>query len=211
MLVERLNNPIGYVMLASAAFLISLLTVIFGYISSIVIIILIVGIPIVCAVLAYPKFGILTLLVSSYLVMWFDRMGGNYPLGTLMDGIEVLLIIGFFFKHKYDKSWDFVKSPISVVIIIWIIYNFLEFTNPVAESRMAWVFTVRTVAIVMFTYFIFMYYIRDIAFIKLIFKVWIGLSFFAALYALKQEYFDFFPFEKKMAGGRPCSFIPVFY
>jgi putative inorganic carbon (HCO3(-)) transporter len=45
------------------------------------------------------------------------------------------------------------------MILIWIFYNLLEVANPVTESRLAWVYTIRAVAIVMLTYFRF--YVPD--------------------------------------------------
>jgi O-antigen ligase len=50
---------------------------------------------------------------------------------------------------------------------------------------------------VMLTYFIFTYQIRSIQFIRLIIKIWLGLSVLAALYAFKQEFFGFFGFEER--------------
>src|SRR5690606_1071813 len=65
-------------------------------------------------------------------------------------------------------------------------------------SRMAWVYTIRTVAVVMLMYFIFSYHIRSVKFIRLILKVWLGLALFAALYAFKQEHVGFFNFEENI-------------
>ncbi len=119
-----------------------------------------------------------------------------FPLGTVMDGLQALLILGMFIRQKYEPDWSIFKSPISVMIIIWISYNFLQLINPTAESRLAWLYTIRSVAIVMLTYFIFSYSIRSVSFIRLLIKIWLGLSFFAACYALKQQHFGFFGFEE---------------
>jgi len=82
------------------------------------------------------------------------------------------------------------------MIIIWISYNFLQLINPTAESRLAWLYTIRSVAIVMLTYFIFSYNIRSVSFIRLIIKIWLGLTLFAAFYAFKQQHLGFFAFEE---------------
>ncbi|TKC09323.1 O-antigen ligase family protein [Pedobacter frigoris] len=160
-------------------------------------IIVVIGIPFSIAIVVYPKFGVLVLLVSAYLIMWVMRFNFDFPLGTLMDGLELLLIIGFFIHQKIHRDWAILKNPITFMILIWIGYNILQAFNPVAESKLAWLYTIRSVAIVMLTYFIFMVQIKSVAFIRLIFKVWIGLSLFAALYAFKQEYFGFFAFEER--------------
>lgn len=197
-----LQKPIGKVVLSGAAVLVTSIIAYLGFISALVFLLILAGIPLLVAVIAYPKFGTITLLIAAYLIMWIDKMF-RLPLGVAMDGLELLLIIGFFIRHKYDKTWGFIKSPISIIILIWLIYNCLEFVNPIAESRIAWVYTVRTVAIVMLTYFIFMYNITSVKFIRLIIKIWIALSLFGALYCIWQEYFGFLGFEKKYLADDP--------
>jgi putative inorganic carbon (HCO3(-)) transporter len=156
----------------------------------------IVGLPLVFSVVYYPKFGIFVLLIAAYFVMFFLRIGVNFPLGTLMDGLVLLLGFGFIIYQKKYQKWGSFKNPISIMILIWISYNLLQVLNPVAASKMAWLYTIRSVALIMLTYFIFVTQIRTRAFIRLIFLVWISLAFFAALYAVKQEYFGFFRFRR---------------
>ena len=47
----------------------------------------------------------------------------------------------------------------------------------------------------MVMYYIFLYNIRTISFIKTIFKLWLVLATIGAIYGLKQEFMGFFPFE----------------
>ncbi|MEJ5961707.1 O-antigen ligase family protein [Pedobacter immunditicola] len=169
----------------------------FGLTFSLLVFIILIGIPFAFSIMFYPRFGILVLLIAAYFIMWVLRMGINFPLGTLMDGIELLLIIGLFISQKQNPNWEIFKNPISYMILIWIAYNLFMFLNPVAESRLAWVYTIRALAMVMLTYFIFMAQIKTVSFIRIIIKVWIGLAFFAALYAFKQEHFGFFAFEER--------------
>ncbi len=169
-----------------------------GMVSAVLIILIIVGLPIVFSIVSFPKFGIVVLLVAAYFVMWVIRMGVNFPLGTLMDGIEALLILGIFIHQKKlpKPDWEMVKNPMAIMIMVWVVYNLIQFANPTTESRMAWVYTIRAVAVVMLMYFVFVFHIRDIKFIRFIIKLWIALALFAALYAFKQEHFGFFHFEE---------------
>ncbi|MBA3828338.1 MAG: O-antigen ligase family protein [Taibaiella sp.] len=159
--------------------------------------------PIIFGIVAHPKFGILVLLIMAYLLFFFIRMGIPFPLGTLMDGIQALLILGFFIKQKFHPNWKIYKSPVSIIILVWVAYNFLEIANPVAESRLAWVYTVRSVGIVMLMYFIFMYQVRDIKYIRLLLKIWLVLAFIGAAYAFKQEYFGFSASEMAYLNSDP--------
>ncbi len=194
-LVEKLNNKFGFGLLLLFCIAIASVISLVGLKEGMVIIIGMIAIPIVYGIVAYPKFGIFVYLTMAYLLMWFIKIGVNFPLGTVMDGMEALFILSLFIKQKRDKDWSMFKGPVSTVILIWIGYNFFQIANPTAESRLAWVYTVRTVAVVMLMYFIFLYYITTKEFIRTIFRLWIGLAFFAALYAFKQEHIGFFPFE----------------
>lgn len=187
-----------YLILLICAVVIAFLIGYGGIISAVLIMGAAVGIPAVYCIVVYPKFGILVLLVAAYFIMWVIRMGVNFPLGTLMDSIEAMLILGIFIKQKQRSSpnWEIIKNPIAAMILIWVIYNLAQFANPTTESRMAWVYTIRAVAIVMLMYFVFVFHVRDIKFVRIILKLWIALSLFAALYAFKQEYFGFFKFEE---------------
>ena len=177
----------------------------FGEIKATALILMGIAAPlIVYGTVAYPKFGVITLLVAAYLIQMIMRMNlTTFPLGTLMDGIYLLLIIGFYIKQKYEPDWEFMKSPISIMIVIWIAYNFVEVLNPVAASRMAWIYTIRALAIVMLTYFIFSYTIRDVKFIRLILKLWIGLSFLGAAWGFKQQFFGFTGYEEAFLYSDP--------
>ena len=199
------RHPLGYFILSLVAVCASLVVVRFSIVGRIIISCVFVGLPLAYAVVAYPKFGIITMLIASFFIMMLVKVDTNIPFGTLMDALELLLIIGFFLKHKYDRSWQFIQNPITILILIWIVYNLLELFNPLAESRLAWLYTIRSVALVMMTYFIFMYNVTTLQFVRTILKLWIALSFFAALYAFKQEYFGFFPFEKNWLANDPVA------
>lgn len=174
-----------------------ILTASFGIQSALLFLGVSIAIPVSIGIIGNPKFGILVLLISAYLVMWFYRMQDNFPLGVLMDVIQLFLILGFFLFQKFHPNWKIFKTPIAIMLLIWVAYNLLQVANPFTEARMAWFYTVRSIAAVTLMYFIFSYHIKTLSFLKLIFKIWIALSFFAATYAFKQEYFGFFAFEEK--------------
>jgi len=132
----------------------------------------------------------------AYMLFMLGQLGVDGPLGTIMDGLQVLLVFGMFVQMKKDKDWAIFKSPITVVALIWVGYNIAELANPQAGSRLAWVYTIRPVAIILLTYLVFMYSIRSVKYIRLLFKVWLILTIIGAAYAFKQEYIGFDAFEK---------------
>lgn len=163
-----------------------------------------VGLPVVYFLVVMPEFGIMVYLTLAYTIMWFLRFGvGGFPLGTLMDGMLALFILGMFIQMKQKKEWYLLNNRVSILILIWVLYTFLQVANPSAESRLAWVYTVRTVGLVTLMYFIFLFNIRTKKFIKIIIKWWIVWSFINACYAFKQEYFGFFAFEQSWLDSDP--------
>ncbi|RRN76853.1 O-antigen ligase domain-containing protein, partial [Pseudoxanthomonas sp. SGD-10] len=112
-------------------------------------------------------------------------------------------IIGFFIRQKKFPNWGIFRNSISYIILIWVSYNILQIFNPIAESRLVWVYTIRSVAAVMLMYFIFVYHIRSVEFIRLLLKIWIALSLIGALYAFWQEFVGFLPFEEKFLNSDP--------
>ncbi|RYE31335.1 MAG: O-antigen ligase domain-containing protein [Sphingobacteriaceae bacterium] len=191
----RFNKFVVLAMLL-AAVVFPLLIAKAGAVAGVLLMLIVIGLPVLYAVVVYPEAGILILLTAAYLVMWVIRIGVNFPLGTLMDALQLLLIIGFFIKQKTNPDWSFLKTAISKVILVWIFYNLLQVLNPIASSKQAWLYTIRSVAAVTLTYFVFVYQIKTIQFLRLAIKLWLALSLFAALYGYKQEHYGFFAFEQ---------------
>lgn len=181
---------------ATLSVVFTLILSLFGIKYAILMLVVLIAIPSVYCIVAYPKFGILLILVLAYFIMWVIKMGVNFPLGTIMDGILALLVFGFFLKQKFNPNWEIFKTPMAIIILIWEIYNLLQVANPTAESRLAWLYTVRSVAIVTLTYFIFSYHIKTVSFVRVILTTWMIVTTIGALNAFKQQHFGFFAFEE---------------
>ncbi|MEO6151358.1 MAG: O-antigen ligase family protein [Mucilaginibacter sp.] len=202
--IEKLYNRTGLVVLVILALFIAVGTAKFGAVFGVLLLVALVGIPVVVCVIAYPEFGVIVVLTMAYLLFLLTRIGLEGPVGIIMDALQVLLMIGVMIRAKQDRNWGILRGPISTIILIWIAYNVLQFGNPWAESRMAWLYSVRGVAIVLLSYFVFLYNIRTIQMVRMIFKLWLGLALFAALYAYKQEYVGFSAVEEAYLNSDPA-------
>ena len=209
-LIDKLNSPIGYSLLFLLMASIGVGIAYQGMVFGMLILVAAIGIPMVYAVVTYPKIGVIVFIQLAYWIMFISKFGINFPLGTVMDGMEGLLIFGMLLQLRRNKDWQVLKGPISVAILTWIIYNVLEIANPVTEVRGAWIYTVRAVALIMLIYFVFLYNIRTKAFVKFIIKMWLVLAFIAAAYAWKQEHFGFFPFEEAILNADPMTRMLLF-
>ena len=201
--IEKLDNPLGYIFMFCCSVFFAAVISFLGVSVGLLLMIAIISIPLVYAVVFFPEFGIVALLLMANLLFTFMRLNISFPLGTIMDGLQLLLILGLFIRQKKENNWKLLSSPMTLIVIIWILYNILQVTNPSAESRLAWLYSIRSTALVMLMYFVFMFHIRTIAFIRTIAKVWILLSLIAALYAFKQEYIGFSASEEAYLHSDP--------
>ncbi len=195
--VEKFLNIYGIVLLGVIAAGIAFCVYKFGMVFAILVTVGLIAVPAVVGLVMYPKFGIIVYLSLSFSIMFLLRYGVPFPLGTLMDAMLAMFILGFFIQQKKKRNWQVFNTSITKWIIVWILYNILQFGNPAAESRLAWVYTIRAMAFVSMMYFIFMYNIKDVKFIRFILKWWLAFMVFAALYAAKQEFIGFTDFEER--------------
>lgn len=197
------DHPAGILILLVCACIVSVGILKLGIIFGVLLLLITIGIPLIYAIVVYPHFGIIILLIMAFMLFMLMRIGISGPIGIIMDGLQFLMMLGLVIKQKQNNDWHLLKGACSTVILIWIGYNILEVANPVTEARGAWIYTIRSVAIVLLSYFVFLYNIRTIQFVRLIFKIWLGLSLFAAMYGFKQEYIGFSDAEEAYLHSSP--------
>lgn len=188
--IEKLYNATGLILLILVGVVIGIGSAFIGPLFGVLMIAGLIAFPFLYSLFAYPKFGIVILLVMSYMFFVLSQFGIDGPVGTVMDGLQVLLAFATLAKIKADKNWEIFKNPISKVVLLWVGYNLIELLNP-NGSKMAWLYTVRPVAVVSLSYFIFMLNIKSVEYVRLIFKIWLVLTIIGAAYAFKQEYIGF--------------------
>jgi len=211
--IQKFSKPIVLIFVLLASLAASYYVAMGGIINALILLMLIVGLPAIYATVAYPKFGIIILIGVSFIINYVSRVApDDAPIGLVMDGLTYLLILGFFIKQQKDgKQWGYYfNNEISYFILAWLIYNLLEALNPVADSTLAWLYTVRTVAFLMLMYYVFVFHIRTKEYIKLLFKVWLFFEFLGALSAFQQENFGFFGWETKWLTADPLRVSLLF-
>ena len=204
-LSQKLNNPFGFLLLTTVGLVLGSLVPYMGVGISTVLIAGVIMLPVIVACMFYHQFGIGFTLVVAFLVNFISRIK-EAPLGTAVDGLLVLMIFGILIGQIVKKDWAFAKDPISTWLLIWIYYNLFQVLNPSAESKMAWLFTVRSLAILNLLYFIACYAFTSLDRIKQMLHFIIGLAFFTAIYGLKQEFLGMTTFEKAWLYADPERF-----
>jgi putative inorganic carbon (hco3(-)) transporter len=204
-LSEKLNNPLGFLILTTVGLVLGSIIPYLGIGVSSIAIIGIVALPLIAACMFYHQFGVIFTLIVAFFVNFISRIK-EAPIGTAIDGLLVLMIFGILIGQIVRKDWKFAKDPISTWLLIWIYYNLFEVLNPAAESKLAWLFTVRSLAILNLLYFIACYSFTSLDRIKQMLHVIIGLAMFTALYGIKQEFFGMTTFEKAWLYSDPERF-----
>ncbi len=187
---QKLNNPLGYALFAFGAIAVAFVLSMLPLKLAMLMMAAILAIPVVVLCFLNLQFGIIIMLVAGFMLGLVAKYT-DAPIGTALDGLLVLMLVGMLARLIKEKDFSFARNPISVFIFAWIYFNLLEVLNPWAQSRLAWVYTVRSVALLLALYFIACYAFSSYKRIVTTLKVILGLGFFSALYSLKQEWIGF--------------------
>ncbi len=208
---EKMNNPFGYVLLIAIAVLISVAISMEGMDSAVIIAAAVIGLPLAFGALFNLQFGIALTVISAFFVLWIKKfMPGNLPLGLVIDILIGVMFFGMFIQQIKLRDWSFLKSPISLFVLIWIVYNILMFANPSAQSREAWFYTVRGIAFFTVLYYIAVFAFNRMRTMELIVNLIVGLSLLAALYGLYQEFVGLPGIEMKWLRSDPRLYKLVY-
>lgn len=187
---QKMNSPFGLGVLVAFTILLSYAIATLELKIGIIILGLILGLPLVGACLLNPRFAIGVILTVGIFVGFLKKQV-DAPFGTALDGLLFISLFGILIRQTQERDMSFAKNPISILVLIWVALNFLEVLNPWAESRMAWLYTVRSMAGLIIMYFIAAYAFNSYKVISSTIKLIIGLAFLSALYGLKQEFIGF--------------------
>ena len=207
---EKMNNPLGISLMAIAALLFSVIVVFKGLLAGIVIASTIISVPMLISSMFNLRFGTYLIIFLSFFVLHIKRIDPNIPLGLAMDILVATMSFGLLVNQIYKRDWNIFKNPISKIILIWIVYNLFQAANPWADSKQAWLYTVRGMAGFMMMYFIVLYAIKDVKSIRNIIVLWIALGVIGAVYGIIQEFFGFLPFEWKWLNSDPETFKLIY-
>jgi putative inorganic carbon (hco3(-)) transporter len=202
---QKFNNPLGYLLFTTFGLVIGSMIPYLGIGVSSLVIGGIVALPMVFACMFYHQFGIIFTLILAFFVQFVGKLT-SAPIGTSLDGLMVLMVSGILISQVVKKDWSFAKDPISSLLLFWIYFNIFQVLNPSQESKMAWLFTVRSLAILNLLYFIACFAFSSLQRIKQILNLIVILATVTALYGLKQEFGGFSEAEKSWIYQDPERF-----
>ncbi len=203
---QKMNNLFGLLLMVAFMMPLAYLIAQLPLAASIVMVAALIGLPVIVFAVVDLAFAMGFALFWAVMVVFAGKWT-NAPIGTLLDLIILLGGVGLLLRQIRERNWAFMRHPLSYIILIWLYYNILVVLNPIAESKLAWLYTVRSVAIQQIVYFITLYAIRNNrrAMMNLL-KFIIFICVFAALYGFKQEFYGFTDQETIWVNADPKRF-----
>ncbi len=144
-----------------------------------------------------PRIGIITILIYSFFVIGLSRYVPA-TWGLMVDGLLFLMYAALFFKEfRIRIPWDKAKSQLTLLVVIWFGYIFLQAVNPEAVSFQAWFYAMRGVALyqVMLVPLMFILFNRPKDLMTFIY-IWGTLSLLGTIKGAIQLFVGLDPFEQ---------------
>lgn len=193
-LPEKLNNPLGYIFCILFALFTAAVFALLPLKIALLFVGLMVGIPLLGACFVDLKIGVGFIMIFGFFVIIMGKYV-DAPFGIGLDALLFVLMFSLIVQVSKTKDISFAKHPISYFILAWIGYSLFQVLNPSSASLMAWLYTVRSLAGLLFLYFIASYAFTSKKIIFNCIKIVLGLGLIAAIYGLKQEFVGFSSME----------------
>jgi len=203
---RRLDSKAG---LALLLLILTPLSVLFARMdlgSSAAIAVAIVGIPLLLYALFDTAFSLMLLLAATFIITFLMRFTAA-PLGVIVDFLILVGVASLMLHQFRKKDFTFLRNTLSYTILLWLFYNLIQVINPMAASKMAWLYTVRSVALQLFVFFIGAYALQHHrkAIDRLILLI-LALCFITAVYGLKQYFFGLSAAEMAWVTADPLRY-----
>lgn len=151
-----------------------------------------IGIPVllgyVIAVFRWPKVGLYSSMVLSFLMPALNRFVYNLPYGFAVEIILLLVYIILFFKHFKKLDFSLAKNDIVMMLGVWMLYILFQLANPWAQSVTAWFYAMRGIALIQLLIiplaFVLLRTPKDL---KEFIIIYFTLSVFGVVWGMKQQ------------------------
>jgi hypothetical protein len=194
----RLSKPNIFFPVITLALIITVIIVKTGILGIVLCLSLFLVVAVLYALFQNPKFGIILLMIMGFLVNGATRYFPA-PWGLSIDIMLVIIYLALFFKGFAEKiPWNKAKSSLTLLATIWMGYIFLQFGNPEAQSREAWFYAMRGLALYQWMaiplLFVLFNKSKDI---HTFFIIWGILSLLGTLKGIQQFNIGLDPFEQR--------------
>ena len=183
---ERLNTPLGYLLMALVALAIAWGIGHHGWRTAIWLLTVVMVAPALIGATFHLRFGLWVLTGLAFLVPQVHRWAPSLPVTVLIDIAIGALLFGLFLRQIRLRNWEPVRSPVTFMILFWSGYCLFQLINPHLPAALAWLTAVRSVGGWMWVFFPALFALRGIRDLSLLVNAWLALMVAAALYGLWQ-------------------------
>lgn len=138
-----------------------------------------------------PIIGLYSAVTLGYFLLGIPRYVQGIPvIGMAMDGLLILTYIALIFNRFYKKvDWSPAKKDVTLLAAIWFAYALLQFVNPEAYSKVAWLAGLRGVNLYMILVVpLVLIFINNRKKLEYFLILWGCLSLLASLKGLQQQF-----------------------
>ena len=166
-----------------------------GFKLAAILILAFIALPPVLAVVWKTQIGIYILVTASFFLSVGLRLIPNLPIGMSIDFLILLMLVGKAFRLQHHREWSRLQSPLTVIILIWVIYNLSQIANPWAASRAAFFYVIRPAVGYLMLYFLIWDTVKGTKEVNHIFHYVLFLGWIAAMWGIYQFFFGYFGWE----------------
>lgn len=132
----------------------------------------------------------------------------DIPLSTAVDILMLFVFLGTFLNAKKtgQKRGNLIKTAVSIALIFYTLYFFIELLNPDMHSVAGWFASVKRYLVYILVYITAYRLIDTPDKFRYFLKFWICFSFAAAAYGCYQQWFGLLPMEMKYIMSDPLEF-----
>ncbi len=159
--------------------------------------------------------------VTGYFITMFISFFAFYPnhilniILPIPTFVELLILIVFFGSYNSAKKLNLPRNSIlltgvSIVFIIYTIFNIVEFFNPDMQSQGGWLFRFKRYMVFVLVYIVSYRLIDTPQRFRNFMKFWLYMSFIAAAYGCYQQWFGMLPMEMTYIRSDPLEYKLMF-
>lgn len=198
--VRKLYSPFGVCIFLLIALLISYLISKGHLLAGSAIISLAAGISIAIVCFLHQRLGLVICISASFFINILPSLLGDVgiPFGAVVEVLILITFLGIILKKTFnnDYSWKFAADPITYTLGFLLLFQLFLVVNPNNAGLLGYILIIKR-QLILFCFFITcLYCFQHKKNVIFFIRFWIGLSFFVALYACKQQWIGFFQFEE---------------
>jgi hypothetical protein len=172
-------------------------------------IVLLVAIPLpllLITVFKYPEYYLLVVVVIAFIISLLSRYVPGIPFGLSVDGILVLLILVLVFSKSVKFEPEYFTNLLSLALISWLAFSFIEVFNPLAKSKVAWFYSNRGLSIYpVMLILLSTYLLKEFKHLKYFLIIWAVMAVFGTGWGLKQLILGVSQVEKQWLNAGAAS------